>query len=562
MLPDKSFSIWYFMLVFAFLVGPFALSFHMHYPDEMYYSDAAVKMLQTGDIQTPYLGSDEMRFKKPILTYWFVLAGFELFGVTPFGSRILFLLAGALTVGFVYWGASIFFKDSRIAKLSALIMASHPVLILSATRSIPDVLLGMFLAMSAVGFLGYLRHGNDAQKRYSWLLFLGLALAFEVKGLPAAALGGLGLFYLLINPWQRIKIQKLAYLPALLTGVFIAFYWFVAMYAIHGADYLESFVEDQVGMRVASRYLLVIQNFLLATLLMVFLFLPWFIFGIKGFKNKSEELFNQNKAFTGFVVLWVIAILLMSAVVSKFYERYLLPVVPLTTIWIAWLLIQNGILEKVKLLKGSLFFFLGLNALVLLIGIFFNLLLPSGFWIWIQVGITAGILIYLVKSSKNGNDLPKAISISVMLLFFGASTSTYQISLPDAGQLLKQYAQEHEIAPGSKIAYLGHLHTGSKIRIGLGVDYLMTDLGEENFEDRYREFDVLILEEKHLGKLPNTGYEIELAALNWDAKYIWEMVKSLWSGNSDEVKNQMGKKFFWVKPLSSNIAPSPLPLHA
>ncbi|ERM82507.1 hypothetical protein P872_05645 [Rhodonellum psychrophilum GCM71 = DSM 17998] len=549
MQPDKRFSIWYFMLVFAFLVGPFALSFHMHYPDEMYYTDAAVKMLQTGDIHTPFLGSDEMRFKKPILTYWFVLAGFELFGVTPFGSRIFFLLAGALTVGFVYWGASVFFKDSRVTKLSALIMASHPVLILSATRSIPDVLLGMFLAMSAVGFLGYLRHGNAAPKKYSWLLFLGLALAFEVKGLPAAALGGLGLFYLLVNPWQRIKIQKLAYLPALLTAVFVAFYWFVAMYAVHGADYLESFVEDQVGMRVASRHLLVIQNVLLATLLMVVMFLPWFIFGAKGFKNKFKELFNHDKAFTGFVVVWVIAILLMSAVVSKFYERYLLPVVPLTSIWVAWLLIQNGILERVKLLKGTLIFFLALNSLVLLIGIFFNLMLPSGFWIWIQVLIAAGILFYLIGRSRSERALPKAIAISVMLLFFGASISTYQISLPDAGQLIKIYAKEQGIMPGSKIAYLGHLHTGSKIRIGLGPDYLMTDLGEENFGARYREFDFLILEEKHLDKLPDTGYEMELAALNWDAKYLWEMVKSLWNGNPEEVKNQLGKKFFWIKPL-------------
>ncbi|MDO9552292.1 glycosyltransferase family 39 protein [Rhodonellum sp.] len=549
MQPDKRFSIWYFMLVFAFLVGPFALSFHMHYPDEMYYTDAAVKMLQTGDIHTPFLGSDEMRFKKPILTYWFVLAGFELFGVTPFGSRIFFLLAGALTVGFVYWGASVFFKDSRVTKLSALIMASHPVLILSATRSIPDVLLGMFLAMSAVGFLGYLRHGNDAPKKYSWLLFLGLALAFEVKGLPAAALGGLGLFYLLVNPWQRIKIQKLAYLPALLTAVFVAFYWFVAMYAVHGADYLESFVEDQVGMRVASRHLLVIQNVLLATLLMVVMFLPWFIFGAKGFKNKFKELFNHDKAFTGFVVVWVIAILLMSAVVSKFYERYLLPVVPLTSIWVAWLLIQNGILERVKLLKGTLIFFLALNSLVLLIGIFFNLMLPSGFWIWIQVLIAAGILFYLIGRSRSERALPKAIAISVMLLFFEASISTYQISLPDAGQLIKIYTKEQGIMPGSKIAYLGHLHTGSKIRIGLGPDYLMTDLGEENFGARYREFDFLILEEKHLDKLPDTGYEMELAALNWDAKYLWEMVKSLWNGNPEEVKNQLGKKFFWIKPL-------------
>lgn len=549
MQTEKNFSIWYIMLAFVLLVGPFALNFHMHYPDEMYYTDAAVKMIQTGDIQTTYLGSGELRFKKPILTYWFVLAGFELFGVSPFSSRLLFLLAGAATIGFVFWAAKVFFKDYRVANLAALVMASHPVLILSSTRSIPDVLLGMFMAMSSVGFVAFLKYGNDTPRRYSWVLYLGLALAFEVKGLPAAAIGGLGLVYLLINPWQQIKLKKLVYLPAVLTGLFVALYWFGAMYWIHGADYLNSFVEDQVGVRVASRYLVIFKNLLLAIILMVVLFVPWFIFSLKGFKKQFRELYTEEKAFTGFVILWVIAILLMSAVVSKFYDRYLLPVIPLVTIWVAWLLIKNGILEKVKLMKGTLFFFLGLNFLILLIGIFFNSLLPSSVWVWIQIAFTAFAIFYLAIKSKQENYLPISISFSVLLLFFGASISTYQISLPDAGQHVKQYAKEEQITLGSKIGYLGHLHTGSKIRIGLGPEYLMTDMNEENFGQLYSGFDYLILEEKYLSKLPADKYDVELAALNWDPKDFPQMFKGIWDGNAEEIKLKTGKKFYWVKPV-------------
>ena len=54
------------MLAFLVLVGPFALDFHLHYPDEMYYTDAAIRMMQNGDYLTTYLGSGELRFKKPI----------------------------------------------------------------------------------------------------------------------------------------------------------------------------------------------------------------------------------------------------------------------------------------------------------------------------------------------------------------------------------------------------------------------------------------------------------------------------------------------------------------
>ncbi|MCH7413321.1 glycosyltransferase family 39 protein [Belliella sp. R4-6] len=545
----KNLSIWFVMLAFALLVGPFALSFHMHYPDEMYYSDAAVRMVQTGDIHTTYLGSEELRFKKPILTYWFVLAGFELFGVTPFASRFFFLIAGALTVGLVYYGAKLMFDDQKITKLSALIMASHPVLILSSTRSIPDVLLGMFMAMSAIGFIGFLRFGNDAPKRFSWFLFLGLAFAFEVKGLPAAALGSLGLMFLVLNPWKKVRVQKAFYLPAVLVSLFVAFYWFVAMYWIHGAEYLDSFVEDQVGMRVASRYLLVLKNLFLAILLMIVLFVPWFLFGLRGFKENFKKLFHEEKAFTGFVVLWVIGIILMSALVTKFYERYLLPVVPLTTIWVAWLLVKNGLLEKIKTMKFALFFFVFLNVIVLLVGLFFNALLPSNIWIWLQVIIFAGLIVYLITQRKVEDKLPFLISMSVLLLFFGASISTFQISLPDAGQLIKVYANDQDIEKGSSIAYLGHLHTGSKIRIGLGPNYRMVDIEESEFNTKVVDFDYAIVEEKYLDKLSQNDFDIQLAALNWDAKYISEMFAALWNGNAEEVKMKYGKKFYFARPI-------------
>ncbi|MFC0264566.1 ArnT family glycosyltransferase [Fontibacter flavus] len=549
MKTESKFSIWLTILAFILLVGPFALSFHMHYPDEMYYSDAAVKMLQNGDIQTPYLGSEETRFKKPILTYWFVLAGFKIFGVTPFASRIFFLLAGALTIGFVFWASRVFFNDRKISNLAALIMASHPVLILSSTRSIPDVLLGFFMAMSTVGFIGFLKYGNSAPKKFHWLLFLGLALAFEVKGLPAAALGGLGILYLLLNPWQRIHIKKLVHFPSVLTAIVIASYWFVAMYWIHGATYLESFVEDQVGMRVASRFLLIGKNLLIAALLIIVLFVPWFIFGFKNTKSNTKKLFHEQPAFTGFVILWVIAILLMSAAVSKFYERYLLPVIPMTTIWVAWLLIRAAILERIKLLKSSLIFFLGLNIIVFLAGIFFNYFLPSTFWVWLQIAIFGSGIVYLFKTSQNNEKLTHSIALSVLLLFFGISISTFQISLPDAGQHIKTYARDKDIPKGSKIAFLGHLHTGSKIRIGLGPDYFMTDLNEGNFDERFSDYDFIIIEDKHLSRIPKENYQIELAALNWDAKHIGKMALSLLHGNSEEVKSETGKKFYWVKPI-------------
>ena len=205
-LTEREINPWVVMAAFLALVGPFALSFHMHYPDEMYYSDAALKMLQNGDYLTTYLGSGELRFKKPILSYWAVLAGYKIFGITPLASRFFFWIAGAATVGLTYAAAKVALANTKTAGLAALIVASHPILIFSATRSIPDVLLAMTMTLAGLGFAGYLRFGNTTPKKYAWFLYLGLALAFEAKGLPAFALGGLGIAYLLFNPWNRIHL--------------------------------------------------------------------------------------------------------------------------------------------------------------------------------------------------------------------------------------------------------------------------------------------------------------------------------------------------------------------
>jgi 4-amino-4-deoxy-L-arabinose transferase-like glycosyltransferase len=52
--------------------------------------------------------------------------------------------------------------------------------LISASRSIPDILLVLFLTVSAWGFLEILV-SVEPRKRYYWMAYLGAALAFEPK---------------------------------------------------------------------------------------------------------------------------------------------------------------------------------------------------------------------------------------------------------------------------------------------------------------------------------------------------------------------------------------------
>lgn len=535
-------SPWFVAFVFLLLVGPFALDFHMHYPDEMYYSDGAVRMKQNQDYLTTYLGSGELRFKKPILTYWAVLAGFELFGISAFSSRIFFLLAGACTILLVYQIGKVTFVKRKTAYLACLITATHPVVIFSSTRSIPDILLALFITLSALGFAGMLKYGDRAPKRFLWMIYVGLGLAFQVKGLPAAAFGGIGLLYLLLNPWNRISLMKLLYLPAVFAGLAVAVFWFVSMYIKFGTAYLDSFFSDQVGARVAMQVGTVIKNLLLAVLLMGLMYFPWIFLGLKNFRSNLLSRIDENRAFFGWVIVWILSIILMSAMVTKFYERYLLPVVPLASVGLAWLLSRNDNLTQGRVFKVAFYGFMAVNVLLLSVALFVNLGMGASWPIY--TGLAAGILAVIILLKNRRHTLTR-LAISILLVFYLGSFITYQISLPHQGNQLADFVEKRDIPSGSDIAFVGHLHAGSKIRIGLGKDYSMTDLPKEKFLDSLEHYDYVIFEEDIKDQLVKHGFRAETASLNWDPKRIGNMLKGILSGNHPDVLEQNGKRYYW-----------------
>ena len=537
---------WVLLLLFCGLVGPFALDFHLHYPDEIYYRDAAVKMLQTGDYLTTYLGSGELRFKKPILTYWAVLAGFKLFGVHAFGSRIFFLLAGAATVGLTYLLGKTVFGDRRIAGTAALIAASNPILIFAATRSIPDVLLVLTLTLSALGFAGLLRDGEQAKSKFLWLLYLGLALAFEVKGLPAVALGGIGLLYLRFNPWQRISWKKLLYLPALLVALGIAVFWFVVMWQLHGPAFLASFLEDQVGTRVTSRLLLVLQNGTVASLLVVGMFLPWVVLAMPKAKDTLIKAWKENPQFFAFALLWGLAILGMGALTSKFYERYLLPVAPVLALWLAWIVVRGGGLDRAKGLKVAAVFLLSLVALVVSVNTWILVTGSSGGVSVVYVGFGVLFLGYGLRTLLRSSVLPpKLLALSILFLFFQLTGITRLISLPHQGVQAAAVVEDIEVA--GPIGFAGNLHDGSKIRMSLGTAYDLVDLSREGWKEEAKNYSYLILEDRLLSEWDTVGYEVRVASTHLDSKAIPDFLRASSTTAREELRAKQGKYYFLLR---------------
>lgn len=543
-------SPWAIMGVFCLLIGPFSLNFHFHYPDEMYYTDAAIQMIKNGDYFTTYLGNGELRFKKPIGTYWAVLAGFKLFGISAFSSRIFFLTAGAALIGLIYGIGKLASESKPVAALAGWMVAAQPLVIFSSSRSIPDILLVLFVTLGAWGVTAVLKYGDDVPKKYLWMIFLGFGLAFEVKGLPAAALGFLALGYLLVNPWKRITWHKLFYLPAVIVGLLVAIFWFVIMYAKFGPVYLESFFEDQVGMRVGNRFAQLVTYLLMAAGLMIALFLPWLFFMGKKPITSFLMVKDENKAFFGFVFVWLVAIILMTSLVSKFYDRYLLPVAPIVTVGVAWMIIR-GQAENRKNLNGWGIAILAVNALLLIVAIYWNIGLASPLILTVHWLIGAALFTFLSVMLRRNKLQFQHLSLAIMLVFFNGCLISYPLSIPHQGVQVNSLFEDKNIPLGANIGFLGNLHHSSKIRIGLGTDHELTNL-EGDLIEQIKEYEYIICDE---GSMIEFGFDktlSEVASMNWNPKYFMEIMWSIWEGDTSLRKYELSKKYFLVDTEKSS----------
>lgn len=244
-------SRWFpYALVACFLTAllPLASDFTLHGPDERHYSDAALWMLESGDFATPCNPDGTPRYRKPILNYWLVAASFRLCGISPLSSRLPSLLAAAGTIWLAYAIAHRWWRCRTTAALAGCALATQPIFIHNALLATPDVPLCFFLTLSVGGFLGLLLAEQPTTKD-GYAAYLGAALAFATKGLPALLLVAFCIAYALAHPLLRTRWRRLfAQLPIFIAAILLAICFGLLTYG--GADRAWSvFYGDQIGER-------------------------------------------------------------------------------------------------------------------------------------------------------------------------------------------------------------------------------------------------------------------------------------------------------------------------
>ena len=318
---------------------------------EPLFAEASRQMYATGDWITPYFNG-ETRFDKPPLVYWGMALCFHIFGVGEWGVRLPSALAAAGLAGFSFYtllrfGYSHGNKTADIANkqqaftlaalVSAVAMGLHPETLVWARTGVSDMLLSGCIGAALLCFFW----GYAQESRWYYGFYLFIALAVLDKGPVGVVIPGLvvavfaGYVGQIRNLLKEIKLLRGSLLTLLITMP-----WFIAVIAIHGQTYIDSFFgyhnyerfTDVVNGHAAPWY------FYFAVVAIGFLpwspGLPFAMARLQPFAIGYWRRQPREKQLGLFALIWFLVIFcFFTAAVTKL-PSYVLPLMPAAAIMI------------------------------------------------------------------------------------------------------------------------------------------------------------------------------------------------------------------------------------
>ncbi|HEY3168935.1 MAG TPA: glycosyltransferase family 39 protein, partial [Candidatus Binatia bacterium] len=328
-------------LTAIFLVACLLLinSLTVYQGDERYYTDAAIRMIQSGDYLTPYYDDGGPRFLKPILSYWPLVASFRLFGINLPASRIPSIIAGCFVVWLTYQLAQVLFRHNGIAALAAAVLASNGNFLHASLRARPDIYLCLFVTVSLYGFARLLFRGASA---YSYACaYLGSGLAVATKGFPGLLTVAFACLFCLLRRSNDCKLPRLVHLPSIAAGLAIGLCWFILMYVLHGTTAIQSFYSDQIDDKLAGSAINIIHNGFKYLTSMAGIFSPWFVIVVlllMRFDNAATHTLKKFRSECLFSIGWFMTVMVVYLGGMTNRNRYMLPAFPLLACFVAVML--------------------------------------------------------------------------------------------------------------------------------------------------------------------------------------------------------------------------------
>ena len=354
---------------------------------ESNYALTAKEMVLSGDWLSPQIYGHYW-YDKPIFFYWLTAAAYKIFGFTEFASRFFPALFGLAGVGLLAWGGSKLY-NKRTGFYSALILVSSVEFFLISKSIITDAVLFFFFSATLLFFyLGY----RDGKSRYWYLMYAAAGFSVLTKGPIGVLLPGLIITLFLL--WQRDwrVLGRVHLLTGTLLCAAIAVPWYLAMYSLHGSDFINTFFGTHNFLRATVSEHPRDDVFYYYTLVNMLALFPWSalvpVAVYKWYKSGEHKISAQQK----FLLLWALVIFVFFQCMATKYITYTYPL-----LFPASLLLGHVVDEC----HGSCFG----NKYMLCVGLGFGSLLCAAWWA-VSAKLIATELLFL---------LPLALIIGTML---------------------------------------------------------------------------------------------------------------------------------------------------
>ena len=305
-------------------------------PVESNYVLSAITMLKHNSWISPMI-YDHVWYDKPPLTYWALMITYKLFGISDFTSRIPNTLVAGASVALMYHITYRISKSTFAGILCAILLMSTLQFWYISHAVITDGFLFLFtLAIFGYSYLAFTNNDRSAMVK----AYIAAALAVITKGPIGIILPGLILLIYICahhaihrkdKSYQLSKDIKLLFNPLGLLGfIAIASPWYIAMYSIHG----EQFISGFLGLHNVDRALIsehpkfnVWYYYLLIVPLSLLPWTPVIVYHLKDLNWKDD--------FDLLGIIWFIVIVLFYSLVATKYLTYTLPAIIPCIIWAA-----------------------------------------------------------------------------------------------------------------------------------------------------------------------------------------------------------------------------------
>jgi len=304
---------------------------HLIPSDEGRYAQMAQEMLMTGDWITPRYNGYKY-FEKPPLQIWATAIAFQAFGAGEWQARLWTALTGFLTILVVGLTATRIF-NARAGWLSALVLASSPMWIISGHFNSLDMALSAFLVSALCSLLlAQTSKSKTVCRNWMWVCWSMMALATLSKGVIGAAIPAMVFIAYILSAWDWRIWSRLHLLSGSILFLLITSPWFILI-AQRNPEFLEFFFihehlqrfTDDAHSRTGPIYYFV-------PLLLIGI-LPWIFQIPQAFIRAWTE---RQHAFSSSWLLacWSIVIFVFFSISQSKLPGYIIPIFPALAILI------------------------------------------------------------------------------------------------------------------------------------------------------------------------------------------------------------------------------------